>query len=197
MLGAFERVPNMKTFNSRFLAALALSLFSAICYAGVSAIVIIYQPIITAGEAVTIETPKGFAVMPIPFECFHFHGRPPFYAIAQPNPLLTDAPRSRLPGDSNLLSLAGVTIGSSIDDDIVHVHFETLQPPAGYEITADDVAEATLECIRRMAQSTPKRPILKITGKQGDEAKWLRWQEHFQKHDLKKPYNRPSASPET
>ena len=183
----------MKTLKLYVFAIAATLLASLGCHAGVSAIVIIYQPIITAGEAVTIETTKGFAVMPIPFECFHYHGRPPFYAIAQPNPLLTDAPRSRLPGDSNLLSLAGVTIGSSIDDDIVHIHFESLKPPAGYDLTPDDIAEATLECIRRMAQDAPKRPILKITGKKDDEAKWLRWQEHFQKHDLTKPYNRPSA----
>ena len=41
--------------------------------------------------------------MPIPFVCFHYQGRPPFDAITQPNPLLTDAPRSILSDDSNLL----------------------------------------------------------------------------------------------
>lgn len=190
---AFAHVPKTKFLKLSVFAIAAALLASLVCSAGVSAIVIIYQPIITAGEAVTIDTPKGFAVMPIPFECFHFHGRPPFYAIAQPNPLLTDAPRSRLPGDSNLVSLAGVTIGSSIDDDIVHVHFESLKPPAGHDATPDDIAEATLECIRRMAEHAPKRPMLKITGKKDEETKWLRWQDHFQKHDLTKPYLRPSA----
>lgn len=183
----------MKTVNSHFLAIVSMLAASVISHAGTSAVVIIYQPIITEGDSVAIRTPKGFAVMPIPFECFHFHGRPPFYAISQPNPLLTDAPRSRLPSDANLLSLAGVTIGSSIDDDIVRVHFENLKPPTGYDITPEDIAEATLECIRRMAQGAPKRPTVRITGKEGDEAKWRRWQDHFQKHDFAKPYNRPDA----
>jgi hypothetical protein len=184
----------MKIFNPPFLAVIAWLFLSAVGRAGVSAIVIIYQPIITASESVTIETPKGFAVMPIPFVCFHYHGRPPYYAITQPNPLLTDAPRSRMPDDSNLLSRAGVIVSSSIDDDIVHVHFESIKlPQTGHEVTADDVAEATLECIRLMALSAPQRPILKITGKQGDETKWLQWQEHFQKRDPKKIYNRPGA----
>lgn len=181
----------MKTLTLRTFLLLAALLGCGVCYGGVSAIVIIYQPIMTAGEATVIEAPKGFAVMPIPFECFHYHGRAPFYAITQPNPLLTDAPRSVLPTDSNLLSRAGVTVGSSIDDDIVHIHFESLKPPLGYDISGDDIAEATVECIRRMAQKGPKRPTLRITGKQGDEAKWKRWQEHFQKHDLAKPYSRP------
>jgi hypothetical protein len=77
---------------------------------------------------------------------------------------------------------------SSIDDDIVYVRFENLRPPTGGDITADDIAEATLECIRRMAQGAEARPILRITGKIGDETKWLRWQEHFRKHDLTKLY---------
>lgn len=183
----------MKTINPRFLAALASLCFAVVCQAGVSAVVIIHQPIITASEAVTIETPKGFSIMPIPFVCFHYQGRPPFDAITQPNPLLTDAPRSILSDDSNLLSRAGVAVASSIEDDIVYVRFENVRPPTDSNITADDIAEATIECIRRMAQGAKSRPILKISGKPGDEAKWLRWQEHFQKHDLAKPFNRPNT----
>ena len=114
----------------------------------------------TGSEATVIETPKGFAIMPIPFECYSYHGKPPFYAIAQPNPILTDAPRSVRSGDSNLVSVAGITIGSSIDDDIVYVHFESLHLPEGFEITEDDIAEATLECVRLMAQGASKRPEL-------------------------------------
>jgi hypothetical protein len=53
-----------------------------------------------------------------------------------------------------------------------------------------DIAEAALECVRRLARDTKKRPQLIITGKRGDEAKW---QKHFEQHDLAKPFNRPSA----
>ena len=182
----------MKGSLFSFVAAVAL-FFCSPSHGGVSATVIIYQPIMTGGEATVIETPKGFAIMPIPFECYHYHGRPPFYAIAQVNPILTDAPRSVLSRDSNLVSSSGVTIGSFIDEDTVYVHFESLRPPAGFELTDDDVAEATFECIRRMAPEAPKRPIVRITGKKGDEAKWERWQQHFNKHDLSKPFKRPDA----
>ena len=174
-------------------AALAVLVLSGVCRGGESAVVLIYQPIISAGEATVIETPKGFAVLPIPFECFHYHGKPPFDAIAQPNPILTDAPRSVLPYDSNLVSRAGVRIGSSIDSDVVHVLFDHLRVPEEFDITPEDVAEATLECIRRTAEGMVKRPTVKITGKKGDEAKWQQWQDSFNKHDFKKPFSRPSA----
>jgi hypothetical protein len=181
----------MKTSRFSLLAVIATFFLDTVCHAGVSAILIIYQPIMTGGEATVIESPKGFTIMPIPFECFHYHGKPPFSAIAQPNPILTDAPRSRLPSDSNLVSAAGITIGSSIDDDIVYVHFESFHSPAGFDITDDDIAEATFDCIRRMAQDAHNRPTLKVSGKQGDQAKWERWQNSFNKHELTKPFKRP------
>jgi hypothetical protein len=183
----------MATLKHGLIAMVATFALSGVCRGGVSAVLLIYQPIITSGEATVIETPKGFSILAIPFECFHYHGRPPFYAIAQPNPILTDAPRSALPRDSNLVSSAGITIGSSIDDDIVHVHFESLHTSAALNVTVDDIAEATLECIRRTAEGTTAHPKVKITGKKGDEAKWKRWQDSFEKHDLTKPFIRPNA----
>jgi hypothetical protein len=183
----------MAPLKHGFVAMVAIFALSGVCRAGVSAVLLIYQPIITSGEATVIETPKGFAILGIPFECFHYHGRPPFYAIAQPNLILTDAPRSALASDSNLVSSAGVTIGSSIDDDMVHVHFESLHSPAALDVTVDDIAEATLECIRRTAEGATARPKVRITGKKGDEEKWKRWQDSFEKHDLTKPFIRPNA----
>jgi hypothetical protein len=183
----------MKVLQLLLLGAIAMLLPCPLCHAGASAVLIIYQPIMTGSEATVIETPKGFAIMPIPYECYYYHGKPPFYAIAQPNPILTDAPRSVSIGDSNLVSSAGITIGSSIDDDIVSVHFESLRLPAGFEITEDDIAEATLECIRRMAQDAPKRPTVRISSKPGEEAKWKRWEECFNKDELTKTFKRPDA----
>ena len=181
----------MATLKYRVCVMVALLALSSVCRGGVSAIVLIYQPIMTNGEATVIETPKGFSVLAIPFECFHYHGRPPFYAIAQPYAILTDAPPS-MRGDSNLVSSAGVTIESSIDDDIVYVRFESLHTPAAIDVAEDDIAEATLECIRRTAEGTTDRPKVKISGKKGDEAKWQRWQESFEKHDFTKPFTRPN-----
>jgi hypothetical protein len=187
--------PEMNILNQRFLAVVALLLGDAPCRAGVSAVFVVYQPIITASEAVTVEAPKGFVVLAVPFLCYHYQGSPPYYAITQPNQMLTDAPRSVLSDDSNLLSSAGVRIAGAFNDDTVYVRFEDLRRPSlvKEEVTDDDIAEAALECVRRLAHDTKKRPKLIITGKKGDEAKWLKWQKHFELHDLAKPFKRPST----
>ena len=180
------------------LLRLALTAFVGLCIptqsrAGMSAVVVIYQPIITQGEGDVIITPKGFLIMAIPFDCFHYHGHPAYYAIGQPNPVLTDMPRPESTGDSNLLSLARVRVDSSVAGDVVSVHLESLKLPAFPKLAEDDVAEATLECIRRMSKDADEHPTVKIIGKSGEDAKWRRWQDHYGKHDLSKPYFRPGA----
>jgi hypothetical protein len=175
----------MKTLKLHLLAMLLATTVSS---AGVSAVVIVYQPIITASEAVIVESPKGFSVMPIPFSCYHFQGNSPYYAITQPNQILTDAPRSVLSHDSNLLSSAGVVIAGAFDDGTVYIRFGNLSHPS--PVNDDDIAEAALECVRRLAYDSKKRPKLIITGKKGDEDKWQKWQKHFEQHDLDKPFNR-------
>ena len=178
---------------TRLAPVVALLLGCAPCRAGVSAVYIVYQPIITASESEPTETPKGFLILPVPYQCYHYQGHVPYDAITEPNRILTDAPRSVLSDDSNLLSSAGVRIyGYEVE---VYVRLEELSHPrlAKDEVTDDDIAEAALECIRRLAHDTKKRPKLIITGKKGDEAKWLKWQKHFEQHDLAKPFSRPSA----
>jgi hypothetical protein len=185
----------MNTLKPLLFAVVAMLLGYSPCRAGVSAVCIVYQPIITASEAVTVETPKGFVILAVPFLCYHYQGHPPYYAITQPSPMLTDAPRAVLSDDSNLLSSAGVRIAGAFDDDTVYVRFEDLRHPRSIdeEVTDDDIAEAALECIRRLAHDTKNRPKLIISGKKGDEVKWMKWQKHFEQHDLTKPFNRPSA----
>jgi hypothetical protein len=185
----------MNTLKLHFLAIASVLLTCSPSRAGVSAVFIVYQPIITASEAVATETPKGFKILPVPFLCYHFQGPPPYYAITQLNQILTDAPRSVLSDDSNLLSSAGVRIAGAFEDETVYVRFEDLHHPrlVGEDVTDDDIAEAALECVRRLAQDTKKSPKLIITGKKGDEAKWQKWQKHFEQHDLAKPFSRPSA----
>ena len=182
----------MRIFSGNFLVLLALRL-CGVCYAGESAVVIVYQPIITDSEA----HPKGFTILPIPFWWHNTHGGPPYpyFAITQPNQILTDAPRSVLVDDRNLLSSAGVLIAGAMEDGTVYVRFENLRHPrlAAEEVTEDDIAEAALECVRRVAHDTKTRPKLIISGKAGDEAKWKKWQKHFEQHDLVKPFARPKA----
>jgi hypothetical protein len=81
-----------------------------------------------------------------------------------------------------------------MEDGTVYVRFENLKRPrlAAEEVTDDDIAEAALECVRRVAHDTKSHPQLVISGKPGDEAKWKRWQKHFEQHDLAKPFIRPS-----
>jgi hypothetical protein len=181
-----------RIFSRRFLALPALILCAA-CYAGESAVVIVYQPIIIEGES----TPKGFAILPIPFRWHNAHGGHlyPYSAIAYPNQILTDAPRTELQGDRNLLSSAGILIAGAMEDGTVYMRFENLRRPslANEDVTTDDIAEAALECVRRVAQDSKSRPKLVISGKAGEEAKWKKWQKHFEQHDLAKPFTRPQA----
>jgi hypothetical protein len=179
-----------RIFSRRFLAFPAL-LLCAVCYAGESAVVIVYQPIITESEA----DPKGFTILPIPFWWHNAHGghRYPYFAITHPNQLSTDAPRSELVDDRNLLSSAGILIAGAMEDGTVYVRFENLRRPrlANEDVTDDDIAEAAFECIRRVAHDTKSRPKLVVSGKTGEEAKWKKWQKHFEQHDPAKPFIRP------
>ena len=180
----------MRIFTRSFLALLALLLCGS-SYAGEAGVIIVYQPIITGSEA----HPKGFTILPIPFWWFQAGFRHPYFAITHPNQLLTDAPRSELVDDRNLLSSAGVRIGGAMDDGTVYVRFEGLRrpDPANEELTDDDIAEAALECVRRVAHDNKERPKVVISGKTEDEAKWKKWQKHFEQHNLAKPFTRPKA----
>jgi hypothetical protein len=180
----------LRNFCRNLFALLAL-LFCGVCYAGEAGVIIVYQPIITESEA----HPKGFTILPVPFWWHQAGLRHPYFAITYPNQILTDAPRFELVDDRNLLSSAGVRIGGAMEDGTVFVRFENFKRPdlANEDVTDDDIAEAALECVRRVAHDNKARPKLTISGKPGDEAKWKKWQMHFEKHDLAKPFTRPKA----
>ena len=176
----------LRIFCRNFSVILAL-LLGGICYAGEAGVIIVYQPIITEREA----HPKGFTILPIPFWWFQAGLSHPYFAITYPNQLLTDAPRSELLDDRNLLSSAGVLIGGAMEDGTVYVRFEGLRHPdlVNEEVTDDDIAEAALECVRRVAHDNKERPKIVISGKTGDEAKWKKWQKHFEQHNPAKPFH--------
>ncbi|TLD69470.1 hypothetical protein FEM03_17670 [Phragmitibacter flavus] len=173
----------------RILTLTLCLLLTHLAHAGESAVVTTYQPIITGSES----HPKGFSIMPIPFLVYHFHGKPPYAAVAHSHELLTDAPRNIRSDDANLISASGIRISQSIDDNIVYIHLEDFRPSTGLDLHIDIVATATLECIRRIAHEAKDRPELVITGKPADEAKWQRWQEIFSNHDLSQPFKQPDA----
>lgn len=97
--------------------------------------------------------------------------------------------------DRNLLSSAGVLIGSTEQDGPIYVRSENIkrQDLANEDVTDEDIAEAALECVCRVANDRKARPKIVISGKSGDEAKWKKGQKHFEQHDLGKPFNRPKA----
>ncbi len=186
----------MKFHNGRtpvpwVLGALAASCLG--CYATVSAIVVIYQPILTAGEATVIETPKGFAILAVPFECFPYHAHPPYAAITQANALLSSAPEATRAGESNVATMAAIKIETPFEENIVRLHLENLKAVEAWELTAspDDIVEATIECIRRMATEGKEHPKLQITGKPGEGPKWARWDKAFLDQDMSRPFARP------
>lgn len=110
---------------SRGLLGFLALLVCSVCYASESAVIIIYQPIITESEA----HPKGFTILPIPFWWFQTAASDPYFAITKPNQLLTDAPPSEVRDDRNLLSSAGVIIGSTEENGPVYVRFENIKRP--------------------------------------------------------------------
>lgn len=178
-------------------AILALGSIPTRCDAGTSAVTLIYQPILTYSEGSSpgMDEPKRFRIMEVPFLHYHYHGHPSYHAIVYPNVMLTDAPREQIQGNSNLLASSGVRVstGDLGQEVAVAVDFSDLflpkDSPEG--LTVDDIAEATLECIRRMAKDAEKKPKLTIRGEKGEEAKWLKWQKQFEQQELAKPYVRP------
>ncbi len=167
----------------------------ALSNAGESGVAIIYQPIIDNSEPPS----KGFTILPTPFWWFHVEGTSPYFAITLRNEILTDAPRSELVPDHNLLSSAGVVIAGSFTDGTVYMRFENLRIPTytAETVTLDDIAEAAFECVRRVACDTKKRPKLIISGKKGEEAKWKAWQSAFEQNDIATPFKRPKDGAES
>lgn len=89
-----------------------------------------------------------------------------------------------------------MAIDGALDDGTIYVQFENLTRPrrAHEDVTEDDTAEAAMECVRRVAQDSKKRPKVIISGKKGDEAKWQEWQTQFEQHDLSKPSSDPGLN---
>ena len=176
-----------------FVLCLAATSWAASTWATSSAIVVIYQPILTVGEATVIKTEKGFALLAVPFECFPYHDHPPYAAIALPNALLSTAPESGRAGESNLAAMAGIRMETPFEENLIILHLEELKPVEAFELTAstDDLVEGTIECARRMAMAGKEHPKLRINGKAGEEGKWARWEKAFLNQDMGKPFKRP------
>ena len=97
----------------KFLPAFLLSLTMGLTLrAGESQTQLLAQPILAHGGADSWGAPDvEFRIVEVPFIDWHHQGHPAFQAIAQTNQLLTNAPWSIPPIESNLPAMYGITMG--------------------------------------------------------------------------------------
>jgi hypothetical protein len=152
------------------------------------------QPILAHGGTVHWESgdPKSadidFKIVDVPFLDWSHQGHPAYRGIAQPNQILTNAPRDvRLP-ESNLLALYGITIGYDFSTGDVWLRLDSARAVDGWRATIDDAAYAALECIRIVANRYRDHPKLHISAPKGEESKWSDIEKRFHEHDLTKPF---------
>ena len=164
--------------------------------AGESQTQLLAQPILAHGGSDSWGAPDaGFKIVDVPFIDWHHQGHPAFQAIAQTNQLLTNAPRSIPPIESNLLAMYGITIGGfDANSRELWLRLDAAKAPAGWQTTVEDAAFAAMECIRIVADRYKSRPKLRISAPATDQAKWTTIAERFNKHDLARPF--PRALPE-
>lgn len=150
------------------------------------------QPILAHGGSESWGTPDvEFKIVDIPFINWHHQGLPAFQAIAQTNQLLTNAPRSVPPIESNLLAMYGITIGS-IDSNSheLWLRLDSAEAPTGWQTSVEDAAFAAIECIRIVAERYKTPTKLLISAPANDQAKWTAIAESFNKHDKTRPFTK-------
>lgn len=172
-----------------------LALFAAIVanqslVAGESQMQLLAQPILANGGSESWGSPEiEFKIIDVPFIDWHHQGHPDFSGISQTNQVLTNAPRSIPPIESNLLALYGITIGG-FDPNSMHLwlRLDSATAPEGWLTTVDEAALAAIECIRIVAHRYHVRPVLRISAPAGDQERWTKVAETFNAHDLSAPF---------
>ena len=133
--------------------------------AGGSQTQLLAPPILAHGGADSWGAPDvEFRIVDVPFIDWHHQGHPAFQAIAQTNQLLTNAPRSIPPIESNLLAMYGITIGGfDPNSQELWLRLDSAKAPTGWQTTVEDAAFAAMECIRIVADRYKSRPKLRIS----------------------------------
>ena len=166
---------------------------TAVLCASESQTQLLVQPILAHGGAESWGSPDvEFRIVDVPFLNWSHQGKPAYRAIAQPNQILTNAPRDvRLP-ESNLLAFYGITIGGGSGE--LWLRLESAQAVKGWQTTIEAAAYAALECIRIVADRYHDHPKVRISAPKGEEQKWSEVEKRFSTHDFSKPFTRPNQA---
>jgi hypothetical protein len=159
-------------------------------FAGESQMQLLSQPILAHGGSESWGAPDvEFKIVDVPFIDWHHQGQPAFQAIAQTNQVLTNAPRSIHPIESNLLALYGITIGGfdPVSQEL-WLRLDSAKAPTGWQTSVEDAAFAAIECIRIVAERYKRHPKLRISSPVNDQAKWTEIAERFNAHDMTRPF---------
>ncbi len=158
---------------------------------GISATILIPQPIVDFGETETEEwtttdspdTDEMYMILPKPFFIMHYNG--PDYELIAKEYIMEGAER-----DCNLLSLHKIKITQEFMSK--NVLLDLRQPiPENYSASTLEIAGyAALECIRIVAHRHHHEIALRIAAPVGQEEQWLAIQKKFAAHDKSKPFTR-------
>jgi len=178
----------MKALIASFLAILQCS-FS---YSGESQTQLLAQPILAYGGSESWGAPDiEFKIVDVPYIDWHHQGYPAFSGIAQTNQLLTNAPRTIPPIESNLLAFYGITIGAfDSNTQELWLRLDSAKSVTGWQTSLEDAGYAAIECIRIVAQRYKVRPKLLISAPQPSQEEWSRVAKRFNNHDLSKPFTK-------
>lgn len=170
---------------------ISLALGTAL-FGGESQPQLLAQPILAHGGSESWGAPDvEFKIVDVPFIDWNHQGHPAFEAIAQPNQVLTNAPRRISPIESNLLAVYGITIGSFAPySQELSLRLDSAQATAGWQTSVEDAAFAAIECIRIVAERYQRRPKLRIAAAANDQPKWTAVAERFNKHDMTRPFTK-------
>lgn len=161
-------------------------------FASESQMQLLAQPILAHGGSESWGSPDvEFKIVDVPYIDWHHQGAPAFQGIAQTNQVLSNAPRSVPPIESNLLAKYGITMGGfDLNSKTLWLRLDAAKAPDGWETTIEEAAYAALECIRIVAHRYKVYPNLRISAPIGTQADWTAVAERFNKHDMTRPFTR-------
>ena len=153
---------------------------------------ILAQPILANGGSESLGSPGiVFKIVDVAFIDWHHQGYPAFDGIAQTNQVLTNAPRSIPPIESNLLASYGITIGGfDSNTKQLWLRLDSAKAAGSWQTTVDDAAYAAIECIRIVAHRYKVCPVLRISAPTVFQDKWQAVADRFNAHDLSTPFTK-------
>jgi len=183
---------------SRITTILLTLILHSHIFAGESQMQLLSQPILANGGSESWGAPDiEFKIVDVPYIDWHHQGHPAFEGIAQTNQVLSNAPRSIPPIESNLLAFYGITVGRfDPNTKELWLRLDSAKAVDGWQTTVDQAAFAAIECIRVVSDRYKIRPILRISAPRADIDKWKGVADRFNAHDLPMPFNPEGSAPQ-